>query len=54
MKNGVKVKKGTSQRVLESMKMETKVYAVQDGTVAQLGVIEGQLVSAGQLLLEIR
>lgn len=54
VKNGDKVTKGTPLLVIESMKMETKVYALRDGVVAQVSVAEGQLVTAGQLLLEVR
>lgn len=54
VKDGQKVTKGTPLLVLESMKMETKVYALQDGVVSQLSVREGQLVTAGLLLLEIQ
>jgi len=39
--------------VLESMKMETKIYALQDGIVSRLAVKEGAIVASNQLLVEL-
>ncbi len=44
VKEGQAVVKGEILVILESMKMETKVYALADGTVARLNVKEGTCV----------
>ena len=47
---GDKVKKGDKLLSLEAMKMETTVYAEQDGTLAEVLVSPGTPVEAGELI----
>jgi biotin carboxyl carrier protein len=39
--------------VIESMKMEMKVHALQEGIVKSISVTEGEVVGAGKKFLEI-
>ncbi|MCK4683508.1 MAG: biotin/lipoyl-binding protein, partial [Pirellulales bacterium] len=48
---GDKVTKGQKLLSLEAMKMETTVYAEQDGTIADVLVTPGTPVEAQELLL---
>jgi biotin carboxyl carrier protein len=50
---GQAVKQGEQVVVLEAMKMNTYVYATQDGTVAEILVNVGDAVAEGQVLLRI-
>ena len=50
---GAKVKQGDVLLVLEAMKMELPVRAPGDGTVARVKCREGELVQAGQELIEL-
>jgi pyruvate carboxylase len=52
-KAGDAVKKGDKVAVLSAMKMETVVSAAKDGTVKVVHPAEGDLLSAGDLVLEI-
>lgn len=47
---GAAVKRGDTILVLEIMKMETPVVAIEDGTVASINVSVGDAVEAGALL----
>ena len=49
---GDTVKKGQKLLVLEAMKMETTIYAEQDGKVARLLVSPGSQVETGDLMIE--
>ena len=49
-KVGDAVKKGDAVLVLEIMKMETPVFAPEDGTVASIDVAVGDAVESGALL----
>jgi pyruvate carboxylase len=51
---GDKVKKGQKLLVLEAMKMETTIYAEQDGKVDQIHVAPGSQVDTGDLLVVIK
>jgi acetyl-CoA/propionyl-CoA carboxylase biotin carboxyl carrier protein len=53
VQDGDRVSKGDLLLVLEAMKMEQPLTAHRDGTVAGLDVAGGQLVRAGQVLLEL-
>jgi biotin carboxyl carrier protein len=50
---GKKVKKGDRLLILEAMKMKNDLMSPLDGTVKELLVKEGSIVTKGQLLLEI-
>jgi 3-methylcrotonyl-CoA carboxylase alpha subunit len=50
---GDAVRKGDVLIVLEAMKMELPVRAIGDGTVTGINCREGELVQAGQTLVEI-
>jgi acetyl-CoA carboxylase biotin carboxyl carrier protein len=50
---GAAVKVGSLLFVMESMKMETKILAQEEGTVASVAVKEGQIVQDGELLLVV-
>jgi glutaconyl-CoA/methylmalonyl-CoA decarboxylase subunit gamma len=50
---GTQVKQGDVLLVLEAMKMELPVRAPGDGTVASVNCREGELVQAGQELIEL-
>ena len=51
---GGKVAKGDKLVTLEAMKMQTTIYAQKDGVVAELLVVVGDSVEAGDLLVKIR
>lgn len=53
MEEGAKVKEGDLLVILESMKMESYVYAPYDGTVTDVVVEGGQNVSAYQPLVRV-
>jgi biotin carboxyl carrier protein len=50
---GDTVEDGDTLMILESMKMEIPVIVETDGTVASLGVAEGDVVQEGDLLATI-
>ena len=50
---GARVQQGDVLLVLEAMKMELPVRAPGDGTVAAVNCREGELVQAGQELIEL-
>lgn len=50
---GQQIHKGDSLIIVESMKMETKIYALQDSVVKQIFVKEGDIVAANTLLIEL-
>jgi pyruvate carboxylase len=50
---GSKVAKGDKVVTLEAMKMQTTIYAQQDGVVAELQVAVGDSVEAGDLLVKL-
>lgn len=50
---GESVRKGQPLLLLEAMKMELRIAAPQDGTVAQVHVAAGQVIERGALLVEI-
>ena len=54
VKVGDHVKKGQKLLSLEAMKMESTVYAEQDGTVAQVLVTPGTQIQTGDLLLTFK
>lgn len=47
------VKKGETVVILEAMKMESPIYATEDGVVQSVEVSKGQTVKAGQVLVVI-
>ncbi len=47
---GTVVKKGQPMIILEAMKMENEIVALEDGTVASIDVNEGAMVEAGTVL----
>jgi pyruvate carboxylase len=51
---GSKVAKGDKLVTLEAMKMQTTIYAQQDGVVAELLVSVGDSAEAGDLLVKLR
>ena len=51
---GSKVAKGDKLVTLEAMKMQTTIYAQQDGVVAELLVAVGDSAEAGDLLVKLR
>ena len=50
---GQAVKQGDQLIVLEAMKMNTYIYAPQDGTVAEILAIAGEAVAEGQVVVRI-
>lgn len=50
---GDRVKKGETVVILEAMKMESPIYATEDGVVQSIAVSKGQTVKAGQVLIVI-
>ncbi|MDD2464080.1 MAG: biotin/lipoyl-binding protein [Desulfobulbus sp.] len=50
---GDRVKKGETMVILEAMKMESPIYATEDGVVLSVEVSKGQTVTAGQVLFVI-
>ncbi len=50
---GQAVEAGEALIILESMKMESSVSAPRDGTISEISVAEGDMVSAGQLLISL-
>jgi 3-methylcrotonyl-CoA carboxylase alpha subunit len=53
VKVGDKVQAGATLAVMEAMKMEHRLRASADGTVTMVGAAEGELVSEGQVLVEV-
>ena len=51
---GGKVAKGDKLAVLEAMKMQTTIYAPADGVIAEVHVVAGDSVEAGDLLVKLR
>ncbi|MCE9610533.1 MAG: pyruvate carboxylase [Chthoniobacter sp.] len=51
---GSKVAKGDKLVTLEAMKMQTTIYAQQDGVVVELLVVVGDSADAGDLLVKLR
>lgn len=54
VKQGDKVKRGDTLMVTEAMKMETAIEARFDGVVDHLYVTEGEPISSGDLLIEVK
>ena len=50
---GQAVKQGDQLVVLEAMKMNTYIYAPQDGTVSEILAIVGDAVAEGQVVLRL-
>jgi pyruvate carboxylase len=50
---GQPIQKGTKLLSIEAMKMETAVYSPREGKVVKIDVQPGNLVAAGDLLVEI-
>lgn len=48
------VTKGQTLLVLEAMKMEIRIHALQDGTVKKLFVKQGQTIEREQVLIDIQ
>jgi len=53
VKVGDAVKKGDVMMVLEAMKMENEIVAIEDGTVASIDVSEGAMVEASDVLASL-
>ena len=53
VKSGDKVKRGQKLFTLEAMKMETTLYADQDGRIAEVLVKAGTPVEAGELVVRM-
>ena len=53
VKVGDVVKKGDVMMILEAMKMENEVVALEDGTVASIDVSEGAMVEASDVLASL-
>ncbi len=51
---GQNVKKGDVILLLEAMKMENEVVAIQDGTIASINVNVGDAVEAGDVLATLK
>jgi acetyl/propionyl-CoA carboxylase alpha subunit len=49
-----RVKKGETVVLLEAMKMELPIRSLSDGTIAAVRCREGELVTAGQVLIEMQ
>lgn len=47
---GQSINKGDVIAILEAMKMENEIVAVEDGTVASINVSVGQMVEAGNII----
>ncbi|MCL2054840.1 MAG: pyruvate carboxylase [Oscillospiraceae bacterium] len=54
VKKGDKIEKNQLLFVIEAMKMETSVTALQDGVMDEVAVREGQFVKAGELLAVLK
>ncbi len=54
VKAGDEVKKGQALIVMEAMKMENEIKALQDGVIKELKVTEGQAVETGAELLHFQ
>jgi len=50
---GDQVKIGQEVVILESMKMEIPIIVVNDGTITNVKVSEGDFVNEGELLIEL-
>ncbi len=53
VKVGDVVKKGDVMMILEAMKMENEIVALEDGTVASIDVSEGAMVEASDILASL-
>ncbi|MBP3338919.1 MAG: biotin/lipoyl-binding protein [Lachnospiraceae bacterium] len=53
VKVGDVIKKGDVMMILEAMKMENEVVALEDGTVASIDVSEGAMVEASDVLASL-
>jgi len=53
VQEGQKVAAGTTEVVLEAMKMENHITATMDGTVTKVAVSKGEVVEIGQALAVI-
>lgn len=53
VKVGDAVKKGDVMMILEAMKMENEIVALEDGTVASIDVSEGAMVEASDVLASL-
>jgi len=51
---GDSVKEGQGVAVVEAMKMQNELKAPKSGTVDRVGVVAGQAVNAGEVLLTIQ
>ena len=51
---GTKVAKGDKLAILEAMKMQTTVYAQEDGVIDQIAVQVGDQVESKDLLITLR
>jgi pyruvate carboxylase len=51
---GGKVAKGDKLATLEAMKMQTTIYAPVDGVIAEVAIVVGDSLEAGDLLLKLR
>ncbi len=51
---GGKVAKGDKLATLEAMKMQTTLYAPADGVIAEVAVVVGDALDAGDLVLKLR
>ena len=51
---GGKVAKGDKLATLEAMKMQTTIYAPAEGVIAEVAVVVGDSLEAGDLLLKLR
>jgi pyruvate carboxylase len=51
---GDTVKKGQALMVTEAMKMETTIEAIFDGVVEYVHVTNGEPISSGDLLIEVK
>lgn len=54
VQKGDSVKKGDPLLVTEAMKMETTIEARFDGIIEHLYVVEGETISSGDLLIEVK